>query len=213
MLARSRSLSLPAQETLTLVQAEIFRLTRFIETILDLSALDAGRMPIYPAPLDLTTVIHAIQRQMTHLPGIDRIRWELPQPLPEYLADERALTSVLFHLLDNALKYAPEGEIQVSAGTDDGSGWVKVADHGQGIPAEDMQLLFTRFFRSKPSNSQTIYGHGLGLYIVKRLMEAMNGKIQVENQPEGGVWFTCWLPLVAEEDAGEEHELENTGGR
>jgi signal transduction histidine kinase len=213
VLARSRGLSLPAQETLTLVQAEILRLTRFIETILDLSALDAGRMPIYPAPLDLTQVVHAIQRQMTHLPGVERIRWNLPQPLPELLADERALTSVLFHLLDNALKYAPEGEILVSAGIQDGSGWIKVADRGKGIPAEDMRLLFTRFFRSKPSDSQTIYGHGLGLYIVNRLMEAMNGKIMVENHPEGGAWFTCWLPLVAEEDAGEEHELENTGGR
>ena len=213
VLVKSRPLSLPAQETLTLVQAEILRLTRFIETILDLSALDAGRMPIYPAPLDLNNVIHAIQRQMTHLRGVERIRWNLPDQVPELLADERALTSVLFHLLDNALKYAPVGEITVSTGTENGSGWITIADQGKGIPDEDMQLLFTRFFRSKPSDAQTIYGHGLGLYIVNRLMEAMNGKITVENHPEGGAWFTCWLPLVAEEDAGEEHELENTGGR
>jgi len=213
VLARSQILSPPAQETLTLVQAEILRLARFIETILDLSALDAGRMPIYPAPLDLKDVVRAIQRQMTHLSGVERIRWNLDEPLPEFLADERALTSVLFHLLDNALKYAPEGEIVVSAGVQDSRGWIRVADRGKGIPEEDLQLLFTRFFRSRPSDSQTIYGHGLGLYIVNRLLEAMNGKITVENHPEGGAWFTCWLPLVAEEDAGEEHELENTGGR
>lgn len=212
VLARSQTLSHPAQETLTLVQAEILRLARFIETILDLSALDAGRMPIYPAPLDLEDVVHAIQRQMTHLSGVERIRWNLDEPLPEFLADERALTSVLFHLLDNALKYAPQGEIIVSAGARDSRGWIRVADRGKGIPEEDLQLLFTRFFRSRPSDAQTIYGHGLGLYIVNRLLEAMNGKITVENHPEGGAWFTCWLPLVAEEDAGEEHELENTGG-
>ncbi|HMN60465.1 MAG TPA: PAS domain-containing protein, partial [Anaerolinea sp.] len=106
VLARAQIISQPAQQTLTLVQAEILRLARFIETILDLSALDAGRMPIYPAPLDLEDVVRAIQRQMTHLSGVERIRWNLKEPLPEFLADERALTSVLFHLLDNALKYA-----------------------------------------------------------------------------------------------------------
>jgi PAS domain S-box-containing protein len=211
VLSRSRTLSPSAQETLGLVQAEIQRLAGFIETILDLSALDAGRMPIYPAPLELAKVVRAIQRQMTHLPGTQRIRWELPPKLPEFIADERAMVSVLFHLLDNALKYAPEGPITVSAGVSGRDGWITVADQGIGIPAEDLPMLFSRFFRSRPSDAQTVYGHGLGLYIVSRLMEAMNGKITVENHPKGGAWFTCWLPLVTEEDTGEEDGLENTG--
>ena len=213
VMARVRTLPQQARETLVLVQAEIQRLTRFIETILDLSALDSGRMPVYPAPLELSEVVDAIQRQMTHLPGVERIHWELPEDLPELLADERAMTSVLFHLVDNALKYAPEGPIFVSAGSQDGLGWVRVEDRGKGIPDEDIPLLFTRFFRSQPSDAQTVYGHGLGLYIVHRLLEAMNGKIEVENRPAGGACFTCWLPLVAEEDAGEENEFENTRGR
>ncbi len=213
VLARVRALPQQASETLVLVQAEIQRLTRFIETILDLSALDSGRVPVYPAPLDLDEVVEAINRQMTHLPGAGRIRWELPDPPPVMLADERAMTSVLFHLLDNALKYAPEGPITVSAGSGDGLGWVRVEDCGKGIPEEDLPLLFTRFFRSHPSDAQTVYGHGLGLYIVHRLVEAMDGKIVGENRPEGGARFTCWLPLVLEEDAGEENEFENTRGR
>jgi PAS domain S-box-containing protein len=212
VLARVRALPATDRETLAIVQAEILRLTRFIETILDLSALDSGRVPVYPAPLDLNSVVGAIQRQMLHLPGASRIRWELPDALPELLADERALVSVLFHLLDNALKYAPEGAITVSAGSEGTLGWVRVADQGKGIPEEDMPLLFTRFFRSRPSDAQTVYGHGLGLYIVQRLLEALNGKIEAQNRPEGGASFTCWLPLAAEEDAGEENEPEDISG-
>jgi signal transduction histidine kinase len=89
---------------------------------------------------------------------------------------------------------------------------VRVADQGKGIPEEDMPLLFTRFFRSRPSDAQTVYGHGLGLYIVQRLLEALNGKIEAQNRPEGGASFTCWLPLAAEEDAGEENEPEDISG-
>ncbi|GAP07610.1 MAG TPA: PAS domain-containing sensor histidine kinase [Anaerolinea thermolimosa] len=211
LLARPRNLPVAVRRTLQLVQAEIRRLTHFIETILDLSALDAGRAPVYPAPLDIHSVVSAIQRQMTHLPGAERIHWNLPSALPDFLADERALTSVLFHLVDNALKYAPEGPVEVTAGMQDGLGWLSVRDHGPGIAEADLPLLFTRFFRARSSDAQTVYGHGLGLYMVQRLLEAMNGTIRVENHPEGGARFICWLPLAQEEESGEEHELENSG--
>lgn len=212
VLTRNRSLPEPTRETLQLVQAEILRLTRFVETILDLSALDAGRMPIYPAPLDLHSVEGILQRQMTHLPGTERVEWQIPAAMPYLLADERALSSVLFHLLDNALKYAPQGRIWVVAGAKDSQGWIRVLDQGEGVPAADLQLLFTRFFRSRASDAQTVYGHGLGLYIVQRLLEAMNGKIEVSNRPEGGACFTCWLPLAAGEETGDENEPEDLAG-
>lgn len=211
LLARPRNLPASARRTLQLVQAEIRRLTHFIETILDLSALDAGRAPVYPAPLDVHSVASAIQRQMTHLTGAERVHWNLPPILPDFLADERALTSVLFHLVDNALKYAPDGPVEVTAGVQGALGWLSVRDHGPGIAEADLPLLFTRFFRARSSDAQTIYGHGLGLYMVQRLLEAMNGTIRVENHPEGGACFTCWLPLAQEEETGEEHELENSG--
>jgi PAS domain S-box-containing protein len=212
ILFRTASLPKHARQTLALVQSEILRLTRFIETILDLSALEAGRAPIYPAPLALSGVVRTIQRQLTHLSGSERVIWQIPETYPELLADERALISILFHLLDNALKYAPQSEVVVTAGAQGLQGWICVSDSGEGIPEEDMPFLFTRFFRSHSSDSQTIYGHGLGLYIVQRLLEAMNGKIEAANRPEGGASFTCWLPLVVEDAASEENESENLGG-
>jgi PAS domain S-box-containing protein len=212
LMVRTRSLSAQARQTLALVQGEILRLTRFIEAILDLSALDAGRAPIYPAPLRLSSAVHAIQRQMTHLAGADRIHWQIPEDYPELLADEHALVSILYHLLDNAMKYAPQGEITLTAGVEDSMGWIRVEDEGDGIPEEDIPMLFSRFFRSHAGDSQVTYGHGLGLYIVLRLLEAMNGKIEAANRSAGGACFTCWLPLVQEEETGEENELENFAG-
>ncbi|HZU86416.1 MAG TPA: PAS domain-containing sensor histidine kinase [Anaerolineaceae bacterium] len=194
----------PPRETLDLVQAEITRLSRFVETILDISALDAGRMPLYPSPMALRTVIDTLKQQTHHLPGAKRIQWRIPNDLPSLLADDQALTSILFHLLDNAMKYAPDGMIEVEAGyssqqaggvLSSGSIWVRVRDEGPGIPTRQLAMLFTRFYRANPRDSQEIYGHGLGLYIVKRLLEAMHGEIEVCNREEGGACFTIYIPV------------------
>lgn len=195
------------RSTLDLVQAEIQRLTRFVETILDLSALEAGRTPIYPTPVHLETIVTRLQNQMRHLPDGGRVFWQIPDGLPFLMADEQALTSILFHLLDNAMKYAPEGKITVSAGIMENRAWVEVSDEGPGITPEALPFIFSRFYRSQ-ADSQTVYGHGLGLYIVHRLTEAMQGEIQVMNRPQGGACFTCWLPIITQaEQADYENEF------
>ncbi len=192
----TRPLSGRSSQILSLVQAEIDRLTHFVETILDLSALDAGKLPLYPAPLPVRRIYTALQNQIAHLPEAHRVRWSLPEDCPAALADEQALTSVLFHLLDNAFKYAPEGEIEVSAGVEDGRLWLQVRDHGAGLPPDALPHLFDQFYRHDSQDNRTVYGHGLGLYIVRRLVEAMQGEVRAENHPQGGACFTCWLPLV-----------------
>jgi PAS domain S-box-containing protein len=195
-LVLSRQLPAKTVQTLELVEAEITRLTRFVETILDISALDAGRIPLYPGPVSIESISKNMQQQMLHLEGATRISWELRGRLPDFLADEKALNSILFHLLDNALKYAPEGKIIVEAGTEKEKGWIAVSDEGAGLPEEAIPFLFDRFYRYNTEDAKTIYGHGMGLYIVKRLVEAMDGIIEVENLESSGARFTCWLPLV-----------------
>lgn len=195
-LVLSRKLPPKTAQTLALVQAEIDRLTRFVETILDISALDAGRIPLYPGPISIKMVAHKIEQQMMHLDGAQRITWEIPGDLPEFLADEKALNSILFHLLDNAMKYAPEGKISVSAGAEEGTGWISVTDEGAGLPDEAIPFIFDRFYRYNSDDARTIYGHGMGLYIVKRLIEAMNGSVAVENVVGGGARFICRLPII-----------------
>ncbi len=199
-LTLSRPLEPPLRTNLELVQAEILRLTRFVETILDLSALDAGRLPLYNGPVSFESVVLTMQTQLVHLPGLGRIRWQAPPNLPYLLADERALTSVLFHLLDNALKYAPEGEILISAAPVDKMVCIQVLDNGPGIPPEALPMLFDRFYRLNSEDSQTVYGHGLGLYIVRRLVEGMGGTIEVCNRLEGGACFTCCFQTTTESE-------------
>ncbi|MEN4013705.1 MAG: PAS domain-containing sensor histidine kinase [Chloroflexota bacterium] len=206
----TRPLSGRSSQILYLVQAEIERLTRFVETILDISALEAGKLPLYPAPLPLTRAQTSLNNQIAHLSSAQRVRWDIPPDLPAALVDEQALNSILFHLLDNAFKYAPEGEIEVSAGLEGARIWLRVRDHGRGLPPEALPHLFEQFYRHDREDNRAVYGHGLGLYIVRRLLEAMRGDIRAENHPLGGAQFTCWLPLaeVSEADFAARQEVD-----
>lgn len=193
LLSRHSSSEPGLRRNLELVQAEIQRLTRFVETILDISALDAGRMPLYIGPITFEGLITTLQSQLIHRAGVERLHWQAPPDLPPLLGDKLALTSILFHLVDNAMKYAPQGEITVSASAENGQVCIRVSDQGPGIPPADLPLLFDRFYRSDNADSHTVYGHGLGLYIVSRMVTAMGGQIEAANDPAGGAVFTCCL--------------------
>jgi len=181
------------RESLGLVQAEVIRLARFVETILDLSALEAGRFPIHPAPLDVGETAAAVCARFPEFAS-GRLVIDMPAGLPEVMADERALTSVFFHLLDNARKYAPEGEIQVEARAEGGQVIVSVIDQGPGIPPEERERVFEMFHRLDPSDSREVYGHGLGLHLAQQLLQAMGGGIRAEEALGGGARLTFWLP-------------------
>ncbi|MCS6911008.1 MAG: HAMP domain-containing histidine kinase, partial [Anaerolineales bacterium] len=172
---------------------------RFVETILDLSALEAGRLPLTIAPLDVAAVLAPLQAQWAAAPGGERVRVELPAQLPPVLADERALTSVLFHLVDNALKYAPEGEVLVRVEAASLGVRFSVIDHGPGVPSELREVIFNKFQRLNAADAQTVYGHGLGLYMVRRLLHALDGDIAVTDAPGGGACFTFELPAVPDD--------------
>jgi PAS domain S-box-containing protein len=200
ILTRPGTLPVKLTETLQIMQAEIRRLTQFVETILDLSALDAGRLPLYPMPLHLAGVIENVRSRFAAVPAGERLRFTLPETLPLALADERGLTSVLFHLVDNALKYASTGEVSVEAEARASRVYVLVRDHGPGIAPEAQAMIFEKFQRLNSGDAQSVYGHGLGLYMVRRLLQAMGGEIQVESASGGGAQFTFWLPAAQDED-------------
>jgi signal transduction histidine kinase len=186
---------LAVAETLRLVMAETERLGRFVEAILDLSALEAGRFPIRLEPLE---VEEAVRMACARFPesGEGRLSYRIPGGLPKVMADERALTSVLFHLLDNARKYAPAGMITVEAEAADNV-FVSVADAGPGIPPEERERVFEIFHRLDSSDAREVYGHGLGLHLARQLLLAMNGGIKADEAPGGGARLTFWLPRAA----------------
>jgi len=183
------------RRTLRLVQSEIQRLTNFVETILDVSALEAGRLRLDSAPVDVGQVAVAMAQLLEGRPEGARLRLNLPADLPLAQGDERALTSVLFHLVDNALKYAPEGEVVVEARRAGERLEVWVRDHGPGMPDNMLEAVFDKFERVNDADDRSIYGHGLGLYIARRLLIAQGGKIRAANAAGGGACFTFWLPV------------------
>ncbi len=198
-LAANPDLGAEVHERLKLVAAETERLGGFVESILDLSALEAGRFPLRPGPVDLAQAAARVAARLSAQPGGSRVRLELPDSIPPVQADERAIESVFFHLLDNALKYAPEGEVRVLAEAESGGVVVRVIDRGPGIPPDERERVFEMFHRLDARDAREVYGHGLGLHLTRLLLEAMGGRIRADGAPGGGTQLSFWLPLATDE--------------
>jgi signal transduction histidine kinase len=106
------------------------------------------------------------------------------------------LESVLRHLVDNAIKYAPDGPVVVSASQQDGQVYIRVRDFGLGIPEDKRNLLFERFQRLDAKDSQSVYGYGLGLYLSRRLLEEMGSTLTFDTPADGGTQFSFSLKVA-----------------
>jgi len=180
-------------EALQLVQAETQRLSRFVETILDLSSLEAGRFPIKLTELAVEGIAMKVNNWFTETGYCERLNLQFPPDLPVAIADEHALESVFFHLIDNAIKYAPQGEIVVEGWGEAEKVFVAVSDSGPGIHPEERDRIFEMFHRGDTRDSREVYGYGLGLPMVQRLIEIMDGGIRIEESPSGGARLVFWL--------------------
>jgi two-component system sensor histidine kinase KdpD len=183
------------RERLELVAGETNRLGNFVEAILDLSALEAGRFPLHIAPTDLAGSIQRVVGR-AGTPGTEELAIDLPPGLPAVMADERALESVLFHLVDNALKYAPGAQVRIEARAEPGRVRVTVTDSGPGIPVEERERVFEMFHRLDARDAREVYGHGLGLHLARQLLEAMGGGIRAEEPASGGTRIAFWIPAA-----------------
>ena len=193
LLSRDKEMSLNSREALTLMSREVHRLTKIVETILDISAFEAGELPIKVIPISLNTLVPSVIEQFLSNLDVARLKLALPASLPPVLADERGLRSVLFQLIDNAFKYAPESPVEISAYCNETMIQIRVTDHGPGIPDDQHSKVFGKFHRAQQSDSQKVYGYGLGLHTSRRFIEAMDGRIGLENTPGGGVTFCVTL--------------------
>jgi two-component system sensor histidine kinase BaeS len=121
---------------------------------------------------------------------------QVEDELPEIDGDPLRLEQVFTHLISNAVKYSPAGgEIVARVAREDTQVSVAISDQGIGIPANDLPHLFEQFYRSEHADSQGITGAGLGLYIVRQLVEAHGGTITVTSEVDAGSTFTVRLPL------------------
>jgi len=182
-------------DSLELVQAEINRLSKLVDTILDLSALEAGRFPLQIRAVTLNTIAGRVCQRYIEEDQAGRLDLKIPDNLPQALADEQAVESIFQHLLDNALKYTSKGEIVLEGDREEDHLWIAVDDGGEGIPEHERERIFDMFHRLDTRDNRDIYGYGLGLSMVKRLLEAMQGDIRVEESQRGGARFVFWLPI------------------
>lgn len=191
-----------------IIDQECDRLTRLINDLLNTARIEAGESlkPHYSEVnlTDLLEKVVMIQRQSTKRHAISlNIKGELP-PI---IGDQDKLDQILTNLLNNAIKYSPNGgDIIVHASVDGDHILIGVQDHGMGIPPEHLPRIFEKFHRVNNEDNRKIYGTGLGLYLVKHLVESIHlGKIWVESQV--GVGSTFWFKIPIKLDVKKALEL------
>jgi len=180
-----------------IIEQEVRRLTGLTSNLLLLSRLESG----VPLRLESTNVGGVVEEavagllQMAQAKGIE-LTIQSPPRLPRIPADRARIKQVFINLLDNAVKYCPEGsKVQVRLSTDAEDMVVEVADNGPGIPAEDLPHIFEKMYRVEKEGTRAVEGSGLGLSIVKRIVELHNGQIAVESAVGAGTTFRVRLPL------------------
>ncbi|MFW6097026.1 MAG: ATP-binding protein [Chloroflexota bacterium] len=179
----------------------IFNLQTLVDNLLESASLEAGRFQVAPAPADLGEIIAEAARSMQPLleKYDQHLSVSLPSNIPVVQADARRVVQVLVNLLSNANKYGPEdSEITLEVTRANDHVWVHVSDEGPGIPDEFKDDLFHRFVHYGAQADKGKYGIGLGLWVVKAIVEAHGGAVGVEEREEGGARFWFTLPVAEE---------------
>ncbi|MEU5433299.1 ATP-binding protein [Streptomyces sp. NPDC020719] len=182
------------------VDADANRVTRLIAELLDISRIDSGRLEVRRQPVDVAAAVgRHIQAHVASGQAPDRFLVRIQRPLPDLWADPDKIDQVLGNLLENAVRHG-EGTVTIEVAPapvrieehDEKGTAVTVSDEGPGIPEESMGRVFTRFWRGSKRG-----GTGLGLYIVKGIVEAHGGTIAVGRGCGGGAEFRFILPVGA----------------
>lgn len=171
-------------------------LTEFIGSILSLSRIESKEMKLQLRSRDVNQIVREIVRKTEFLSKRRNIEivTEL-EPLFSIKIDEDLLKTVILNLVENAIKYSPDGsKILITTEEINNELMIQIADQGRGIPANDLQYVFDRFYRARNTRN-SIPGNGLGLYLVKYFVELHNGSIEVESEVDKGSTFTVRLPM------------------
>ncbi|MHB8511525.1 MAG: sensor histidine kinase [Actinomycetota bacterium] len=191
---------------LSTINSQSDRLAKLVDDLLQVSKIEARRLHIEADALDGVALIEKL------LPQFDSkwhrmIQLDAPCDLPLVEADRSKLEEVLINLIDNAVKYSPEGSpIRVSISARENEIEFSVSDQGAGFSPVDAARLFQKFQRLSTPATRDVGGSGLGLYIVKSLIDAMRGRIWVESAPGAGATFTFTLPRASGEVFQSSHE-------
>jgi signal transduction histidine kinase len=186
---------------LDVVSGEADRLARTVNDILWASRLDSGTLHVTLQHCDPAALIReVVEAQQTHLDEAHDVVLELDDDLPPVLGDPDKVGRVLINLVDNAVKYSPDGG-RVSVRVTQAGAHVRfaVTDEGLGIPLAEQRRIFEKFYRLDPNMTRGVGGTGLGLYICRELVRRMDGRIWVDSAGLGrGSTFAVELPVAGD---------------
>lgn len=186
-----------SQEILSTIHSEAVRLSETINRYLDLTRLESGTQPLKTASVSAEQLIAGCVRSIEPLAAEKGIKicQRVRTALPPLLVEAQLFTQAINNLLSNAIKYSPDGsEVTIEAKHDNGSVRIAVRDHGYGIPEGARERIFEKFYRLERDTASGAVGTGLGLPIVKEIVEKHGGSISVESNSEKGSTFTIHLP-------------------
>lgn len=195
-----------ARRTLETMVKESARLTNLVQTILDISRFEAGKLEINLGPVALRPLMEQAA-EVVLVPQNRPLEWKFMTDLPPVLADETHLEQIIRNLMCNADKYSPPGApIYLSACQQGDQVCISVKDHGSGVPKEFQNYIFERFGRGHSGESAPP-GWGLGLYFARKLIQAQNGSIGVKSpiwgeKEDPGAEFYLNLPVATSSEEG-----------
>ena len=209
-----------ARDFITKAHESAQHLGRLFQDLLDISKVEDGRMKNNPKIINVNEFLKDIfdglatkadEKQLNYIFMPDIVgesKEKSLQPIFYANIDPDHFREVVSNLIENAIKYTPSGEVVVNVTGDDKQISVSVKDSGIGIPAEDIPHLFQKFYRVDNSDTREIGGTGLGLYLSRRLAEAMSGNLRVESKYKEGSTFYLEIPRMSSSEA--KQRLEST---
>lgn len=185
------------REYAEIITRESDRLARLIDNVLDFARIERGKAAYEFAPGDLAEVIERGLDLYRHRLDREKVRLDaqLRHDLPQVRMDENALTLALLNLLENAVKYGGGSDITVRVEASADRVDLVVSDRGPGVPPEEQQRIWERFYRGKAHRTRPIRGSGIGLALVRHIAEAHGGQALVVSTPGGGATFIIRLPV------------------
>lgn len=192
------------REASQIIYNEAARMHRMVLDLLDLARLDAGTLEFERAPLDVQTLLRGIITKLGPQASQAQVKLHLQaDELPTLIGDGDRMAQVFTNLVDNAIQHTPAGgSVQVSSRQHNGNIYISIADTGVGIPHQELERIFERFYqvdKSRPGGGR--HGSGLGLTIAHEIVLAHGGSISVESVPGQGSIFVVKLPLARRSDA------------
>ncbi|MDP8974537.1 MAG: HAMP domain-containing histidine kinase, partial [Actinomycetota bacterium] len=198
------------------VHRETQLLSRLVTDLRDLSLAETGQLPLRKELKDLTTLVRTSVARFSSWAeekGV-RLAVEIAEDLPQAEVDPDRVAQVLGNLLDNALRHTPPGGevmVRLQPGAQRDEVRVTVRDTGPGIPEEHLPNIFERFYRADRARTRTVGESGIGLAVVRQLIEAHGGRVWVESQPGKGATFNFVLPAAKPDTPATGRLLEDGG--